>query len=342
MATTIYDVARHAGASPRTVSNVVNGFAHVSPQMRARVTRSIEELGYRPNLIARGLRSGRIGMITLAVPELAVPYFSELSSEIITVLSERGYTVNVRQTDGSVEAERRLLRERENPRMFDGLIFSPLGISWDELAAAAQASSQPMVLLGEQVNEGALDHVHIDDVRAAREATTHLISTGRRRVAAIGTQPAAATMTALLREQGYREALQAAGMALDPRLAVETRVYHREAGFEAMNSLLDSSPRPDGVFCFNDLVAVGAIRAILYAGLRVPEDIAVVGFDGIEEGAFATPSLTTIAPDKGAIGRLAVDRLLARIEGDDSPPSPIPAPYNLIVRESTVGRRPAR
>ncbi|WP_158862302.1 LacI family DNA-binding transcriptional regulator [Leifsonia sp. AG29] len=338
MATTIYDVARHAGVSPRTVSNVVNGYVHVSDEMRTRVKRSIDALGYRPNLLARGLRSGKTGIITLALPELAVPYFSELSSAIITSLASRDYTVNVRQTDGSAEAERRLLREREHPRMFDGLIFSPLGISWEELSEAVHSSPQPMVLLGEQVEEGTVDHVFVDNVAASADATEHLLSLGRRRVAAIGSQPTAGNKTAELRVTGYRQALGSAGIRPDPRLIVDADVYHREAGFAAMRSLLDSGAVPDAVFCFNDLLAIGAMRAILLAGLRVPEDIAVVGFDGIDEGGFATPSLTTIAPDKGAIARLAVDRLLARIDGEELPASSIQAPYRLIVRESTNGR----
>jgi DNA-binding LacI/PurR family transcriptional regulator len=337
VAATIYDVARHAGVAPRTVSNVVNGYAYVSAGMRARVQESIDALGYHPNLLARGLRSGRTGVITLAVPELDVPYFSELSSSIIADLADRSYTVNVRQTGGLPEAERLLLAERERPGLFDGMILSPLGLDWETLAEAASTTTQPFVLLGEQVNEGRYDHVFIDNVAAATAATDHLLSLGRRRIAAIGHQPTSPSMTAALRTQGYRESLQAAGIEPDPGLLVDTRFYHRETGFQAMRGLLERDDLPDAVFCFNDLLAMGAIRAILLAGLRVPDDIAVIGFDGIEEGLYSTPSLSTVSPDKPSIAARAVEQLMTRIGGSDEPSAALRVPFTLTVRESTAG-----
>lgn len=340
MAATIYDVARHAGVSPRTVSNVVNGYAHVSDAMRERVRRSIDELGYHPNLLARGLRSGRTGIITLAVPELAVPYFSELSAAIISELASRNYTVNVRQTNGLEHDERTLMSERGIPQTYDGLIFSPLGLAWTELAELASTSSQPLVLLGEQVTDGSYDHVFIDNTAAARAATDHLIALGRRRIAAIGHQPTSPARTAQLRTNGYQTALAAAGLEQDPAFLVPTRLFHRREGFEAMMRLLDAPHRPDAVFCFNDLLAQGAIRATLMAGLRVPEDIAVIGFDGIEEGGYSTPTLSTVTPDISAISKHAVDQLLLRIAGDGQPPVAREAPFTVTPRESTLGAGP--
>jgi LacI family repressor for deo operon, udp, cdd, tsx, nupC, and nupG len=337
VAATIYDVARHAGVSPRTVSNVVNDYQYVSDAMRERVRKSIDELGYRPNLLARGLRSGRTRMITLAVPELAVPYFSELSGSIISELASRGYTVNVRQTNGLEQFERTLMGERGLPPTYDGLIFSPLGLEWSELVELASTNSQPLVLLGEQVTDGIFDHVFIDNAAAARAATEHLISLGRRRIAAIGHQPTSPARTAQLRTNGYRAALAAAGFEQDPSLLVSARVFHRREGFEAMASLLRLGSRPDAVFCFNDLLAEGAIRAALTSGLRVPEDIAVIGFDGTEEGSYSTPTLSTVTPDTRAIAQKAVDQLILRIEGDEQPPAALEAPFVITPRESTLG-----
>ncbi len=186
--------------------------------------------------------------------------------------------------------------------------------------------------------EDTYDHVFIDNVAAARQATDHLLSLGRRRVAAIGQQPESSTRTAQFRVEGYRQALAAAGAVADPRLLVATDAFHRQEGFTAMRHLRALPDRPDAVFCFNDLLAIGAIRAILLAGLRVPEDIMVIGFDGIEEGGYSTPTISTVAPDMGMIAALAVEQVLARIEGNQDTPAALKAPFTLIPRESTLGR----
>ncbi|HWB34676.1 MAG TPA: substrate-binding domain-containing protein, partial [Rugosimonospora sp.] len=184
-----------------------------------------------------------------------------------------------------------------------------------------------------------LDHVMIDNVAAARLATGHLIGLGRRRIAAIGDQPEETRQTARLRTQGYREALSANNIPLDERLVRPTAYFHRADGAAAMAALLALPEPPDAVFCYNDLLALGALREMLRRGVRVPEDVALVGFDDIEDGRYATPSLSTISPDKAQIARYAVDLLLRRLDGDDSPAVEISADYQLMVRESTAGRR---
>ncbi|MCU1490956.1 MAG: LacI family transcriptional regulator [Acidimicrobiaceae bacterium] len=335
MAVTIYDVARHAGVSPRTVSNVVNDYPFVATETRRRVQASIDELGYRPNLMARNLRRGRTGMIALAVPELAVPYFSELSGAIMDEVAKRSYTVIIEQTDGDPDKERKLLQDRERSHLFDGLIFSPLGLGAAELAETS--GKTPVVLLGERVNEGPFDHVTIDNVAAARAAVEHLVALGARRIAAIGDQPYETGETAQFRTQGYRQALAEAGIAEDPALVVPTASFHRDAGALAMRDLLALAEPPDAVFCYNDLLAVGAIRVLLQAGCRVPDDVAVIGFDDAEEGRYSTPTLSTMAPDKAEIAALAVEQLFRRLEGDTTEPVVLQAPFGLVVRESTAG-----
>lgn len=190
----------------------------------------------------------------------------------------------------------------------------------------------------------AIDHVAIDNVAAARDATAHLISLGRRRIAAVGVQDDAPAATARQRLQGYRVALEDADIAADPSLLGPAGRYHRADGAAAMGTLLDSDAAPDAVFCFSDLLALGALRTILDRGLRVPEDVALMGFDDAEDGRYSTPTLSTIAPDKGRIAELAVDLLAARIDGTSLPetsggrPRDQRAPYTLIARESTLGR----
>ncbi|MFF9625146.1 LacI family DNA-binding transcriptional regulator [Streptomyces griseosporeus] len=334
--TTLRDVAQRAGVSIRTVSNVVNGSVPVSDELRTRVEAALEELDYRPNLVARNLRRGRTGMIALVVPELDVPYFAELAREVITAARAHGYVVMLDQTDGDGERERELLGRESRATMFDGLLLSPLTISAEELRS--RTNRVPVVLLGEHIFNGNFHHVAIDNIAAAREATEHLVSLGRRRIAAIGDQPYSTGETAQLRTIGYRQALERAGLPLDPELVVPTPRFHRRLGAEAMERLLALPEPPDAVFCYNDLLAIGALHALTRAGLRIPEDVAVVGVDGIQEGRYSSPALTTVAPDKAAIARSAVGTLIAVIDGTAPPPTETKAPYRLVVRESTAGR----
>lgn len=337
MAVTLRDVAERAGVSPRTVSNVVNDFALVAPETRARVQRAIAELGYRPNLLAKGLRSGRSGFVMLAVPDLSIPYFAEISSLLIAEARRRSYTVVIEQTDGDPDREHELI-ERDARNLFvDGLIFSPLALSSEQLSASS--AEIPVVLLGEHAAAGVHDHVGIDNVAAARAAVEHLIGLGRRRIAALGHQEAASRETAQYRTQGYREALAAAGFVLDEALVAGASTYHRDDGAAAMAQLLALADPPDAVFCYNDLLAIGAMRAIAESGRSIPGDVAVIGFDDSEEGRYGFPSLSTIAPDKKLIAAGALARLVSRINGDDSPPTSQAVPYRLEARESTLGIR---
>ena len=327
------DVARRAGVSPRTVSNVVNEFPLVSDELRQRVQRAIDELGYQPNLVARNLRQGRSGMIGLAVPELSVPYFSELAGLVIAEARRHSYTVVVEQTDGDPGREQQLLQQNARGHLFDGLIFSPLGLGEAELRR--HAGDTPTVLLGEHLEDGPFDHVGLDNVAAARDATAHLIDLGRRRIAAIGDQSRARGETGQLRSAGYREALRAGGLRYQPSLVVPASAFHRGSGAEAMSRLLDQGTGPDAVFCYNDLLAIGAMQTVLQRGLRIPDDIAIVGFDDIEEARYAFPALTTIAPDKGALARRAVAQLFTRLKDQGAPPASHQVGYSLKVRGST-------
>lgn len=317
----------------RTVSNVVNNFAYVAEETRAQVQKALDELDYRPNIAARSLNRGRSNLLALVLP-LDVPYFTELAAHVVDRAEERGYTVLLDRTEGVAERERQILMRRDRAAVFDGFIFSPLGLSEDELRR--WAGKCPAVTLGE-LRVGGVDHVAIDDTAAAQCATAHLASLGRTRIAAIGLVDRPVGKTAAHRSAGYRQALAEAGLPVRPELAVPVRRYQREDGRDAMERLLDLAEPPDAVFCYNDLLAIGAMRAVLSRGLRVPQDIAVVGFDDITEGHFTTPALTTIAPDKERIAELAVTRLLERIEGDQSPPAQLEAPWRLVIDESTTG-----
>jgi LacI family repressor for deo operon, udp, cdd, tsx, nupC, and nupG len=330
-AVTLKDVALAAGVSARTVSNVVNGYVHVAEETRHRVQDACDRLGYRPNLLARNLRSGRSGVIALVVPEIGSPYFGELGQSIIEEARGRGYVVLIDHTGGDVEQEKDFLVRSSASNLFDGVILSPSRVTGDELR---RILGVPFVLLGPRLFDPEFDHVSIDNVAAAAEVTTHLLKQGRHRVAAIGEQRWGGS-AAQVRTQGFRQAHEALGLRIDEELIVPTARFQREDGAAAMRQLIESGRKLDAVFCFNDLLALGAMRAIHQHGLRVPEDIAVVGFDNIEEGKYATPSLTTIAPDRRVIARLAVERLLARINGEPlDEPARLVVPHELLVRES--------
>jgi DNA-binding LacI/PurR family transcriptional regulator len=329
------DVAARAGVSIKTVSNVVNGYVHVAPQTRDRVEAAIAELGYRPNLSARSLRGGRSGIIGLAVPELGVPYFAELAQCMVKAAEARGFTVLVDQTEADPERERLVLRGFR-PHLLDGLIFNPLALGSAEITKRRDRT--PMVLLGERVTEGAVDHVMIDNVAAAAEAVRHLAARGRRRIAAIGAQHGVSGQTAHLRLTGYRHGLEQAGLVYRADLVADAAAFHRADGAAAMARLLDRDRRdwPDAVFAFNDLLALGALRTCYERGVRVPEDVAVAGFDDVEDGRYSVPSLTTVSPDKEQIAQVAVDCLLSRLAGDaPAPPRHVTARHRLVIRESS-------
>ncbi|WP_030255681.1 LacI family DNA-binding transcriptional regulator [Streptomyces violens] len=334
MGAKLKDVAALAGVSVRTVSNVVNDATHVAPATRQRVLAAIEQTGYRPNLAARNLRQGRTGLIGLAIPEVGSPYFGELAGLLIEAAQERGWTVLIDQTAGRADRERRLLSGVEGHAV-DGLIVSPWALSPADIGN--YVSTMPVVVLGEIDPEGTADHVAIDNVTAAREATCHLLTQGARRPAALGLQPHLHNRTAELRLHGYRQALQTAG--LPPRSELEQTVasLHRAEGHRAMEALLDLAQPPDAVFCFTDELALGAVRAARSRGLDVPQDLRIIGFDDIEDGRYGTPSLSTVAPDKQQIAESALQLLADRIYGRLTHRSSrqVVARHQLLPREST-------
>ncbi|RCK69480.1 LacI family transcriptional regulator [Desertihabitans brevis] len=328
------DVAARAGVSVKTASNVINNYPHITPATRARVEQAIRELHYRPNLSARQLKHGKAGFLALAVPAMESPYFAELAALVSAEATRLGYLMLL-DTTGADAAAERLVLDGVRTHLIDGVVFSPLALSADEIAD--RADQLPMVLLGERAIPPGYDHVAVDSVAAARSVTEHLVSLGRRRVAAIGRESVRGT--ASVRLDGYQQALAAAGLPVDPGLVRGVAQYGREDGRRAMHELLALPERPDAVFCFNDLMAVGALRACAEAGVRVPEEVAVAGFDDIAEGRYTTPTLTTVAADLEVLAREALRLLIARIEDAADGPESVQVPWALQVRESTVGPR---
>lgn len=333
MAANIHDVAKLAAVSPRTVSNVVNDFKHVRPETRERVQKAIDALNYRPNISARRLRQGKTGMLGFSVPELSQPYFSELSELIELSARRHGYTVIATQTGGTKERELQLLKEFDS-HMVDGLIFSPMALVKDELYA--QPPLVPTVLVGEQISSSQYFNLAIDNTSAIEELTTHLIETGRSRIAILGAYHSDQYRSSRLRLEGYHRALDAARVARDESLILYTDQFGRAAGREGVHAAIAAGIEFDAIVCLNDVLALGAIRALSDLGISVPGEVAITGFDNIEDSEFCVPSLTTIAPDKEAIAESAVQTLLQIIGKDGPAPENLEFPYTLISRESTA------
>ncbi|MEY9952312.1 LacI family DNA-binding transcriptional regulator [Leifsonia sp. EB34] len=329
MAATRREVAEAAGVSVRTVSNVVNGFDHVAPATRERVLRVIHELEYQPSELARSLKVGRSGLIGLMLPELDTAYFAELTRAFVEGGAERGLTVVVDQTDGDRERELALLRRTAGGSLFDALALSPLALRAEDLEALAAG---PLVFLGEDEFPG-YDKVMIDNFLAAREAVEHLLGQGRRRIAAIGAERSHRAASSQ-RLEGYRAAIRAHADLGLPEIVEYVEGFRRPEGAAAMRRLLDSGERFDAIFCFSDALALGALRTLHDAGVSVPDQVAVVGWDDIEDGRFSIPSLTTVSPDKQWLAETTLDRIVRRLAGEKLEPEVLLGPHRLVVRES--------
>ena len=336
MAATMHDVSRLAGVSIKTVSNVINDYPYVRDETRRRVLEAIEQLGYTPNLSARSLRSGRTNVISLMIPDLRNAYFAELADSVMRAAAERGLSVLIEQFGDERDREIDVLRQPRS-QMVDGVLYSVLALDQSDVDIIAGIAT-PVVLLGERIFNGPRDHVTMQNVEGARAATEHILGLGRRRIAALGAHPGEVIGSAALRLDGYRAALDAAGLPYDEDLIVTVGSWHRRNGAEGMRELLARGTEFDAVVAFNDAIALGALRVLQEAGLRVPEDVAVIGFDDIDETQYSMPTLSTIDPGREEIARTAIDLLLRRIEGAGEPftPEEILVPFRLVARESTT------
>jgi DNA-binding LacI/PurR family transcriptional regulator len=311
MAVTMNDVARAAGVSLKTVSNVLNDYEFIRPATRQKVHEAIAELGYEANLTARSLRSGKTRMLGLVLSDLSAPYYAELASKLMKVASGRGYRVLVEQSGATVENETNALQGPFR-QLTDGLLFTPLAMEAD--AVAAGRGNKPVVLLGEHILDPRFDLVTMKNEEAAKVVTAHLLAGGRRRIAVVGVHPEQSEGSGGMRLRGYRKALDEAGIEFDPELLAPC-TWRRDEGAAAISALLDREVTFDAVFGLNDALALGALHELLIRGIEVPKDVAVAGFDDIDEARFASPSLTTVSPGMDEIAVRSIGLLIDRIEG---------------------------
>jgi DNA-binding LacI/PurR family transcriptional regulator len=308
---TIKDVASAAEVSVATVSAVVNEADWVSSPTRDRVQVVIDRMGYRPNRLARSLKTNRADAVGVIVSDLTNPYFTEVVRGLQHGLREQGRSLLLADTDHRFElgsSQLRLLLDKQ----VDGLILIGDSVPEDVLAAHLQRrGSVPIVAVERTYPLDGISSIVVDSERAGYEATRHLIGRGYRRIAHItGPESGGGSTThgRLPRIAGYRRALTEAGLPVEDGL-VAAGNWRIDGGDEAMRQLLALSERPDAVFCANDMMAFGAMRAARAAGLTLPDDLGLVGFDDVPAAELVDPALTTMMMPKAALGQSAADLL---------------------------------
>lgn len=333
MAITIGDISKRLGLSISTVSKALNGYPDVSAQTRDLVTHTAQELGYEPSASARSLRRGRTDKVGLFLNH-SMSYISEYLGEVIAGAAHSAqqngkniilYTELIHHPAGLM----RICRSGE----IDGAL-----LLWANPQAAAlqqlEAEQMPYVVLGRRVDYAAASFVAPDNFNGACQLTRHLIEQGHRRIGFMARPEHGLTHQDRL--GGYHHALQAAGIPRDAALVVET-IVEPDSGYKAMQRLLDLPQPPTAVFAFYDLMALSALRAVTERGLRVPQDIALVGFDGLYSALHANPPISTARQPLQQIGSEAVRLLQARIENPLRPPDRVIYPVEICLRASSIG-----
>jgi len=334
MAVRLKDIARDLGVSVVTVSKVLRGNADIGDETRRRVLKRMKELNYQPNMMARGLASGRTYTIGLVVPDLVHPFFAELAKSLSGVLRANNRALILASSEEDPDIERREIRTLLN-RGVDVLLIASCQANLRNFYELGDART-PYLLFDRNFPHLAAHFVGTDDVKVGEMATRHLIEIGRKRIAHIGGKN---TSPAFDRLRGYQNALAESRLpSPESYVVVRERVEESgdKVGFQAMQELLKLHPRPDAVFCYNDLTAIGAVEATLQAGLRVPHDIAVIGCGNLRYADYLRVPLSSIDQGTTELGRIAGEFALELSARPEQPPKSVFIPSSLVVRASTV------
>lgn len=337
MNVTMKDIAQELGISIGTVSKVLRDHPDISPETRERVRKRMRELNYRPNLAARALVTGRTHTIGLVVPDLVHPFFGEVAGGLSRLLRKQGYGLIISSSDEDLELENRAI-EQLLARRVDALILASSQKDPDFFRIVEEQKT-PFILIDRKPEGAKVNFVGVDDEEIGRMATEHLIEMGCRRIAHIG---GPGISTAIGRLRGYRQALERHGLPIDPKYVI-SREHADEAsdasGYEAMNKLLAVKQPPDGVFCYNDPTAMGAMQGALDKGIRIPRDLALIGAGNVRYAKFLRVPLSTIDQHSDDIGDRAARLALKLIESKTQPrPKSILLSPRLVVRESSARR----
>lgn len=333
---TLEDIAKLVGVHRSTVSRVVNGAANVSPAVRKRVLKAIHDTGYHPNAAARTLATQRSWMIGLVLPHsvsafFTDPFFPQLTQGIAFGCNNHDYTLSLFLV-GNKEDEGKITPRISRRGLLDGLLIQT-GQPGDSLYQRLTRSSIPSVVLGRPAQPEGITYIDVDNVRAAFTATRHLLDVGYGRIAAITGAPD--STVSVDRTDGFLKAMASAGAAVDPDLIAEG-TFTELSGYTAMKRLLEH--HPEAVFAFSDSMAVGAMRAVQEAGLRIPEDIAFMGFDDVPLATLTKIQLSTIRQPILQFGIKAVELLIDVIENGKNPARRIILDTELVIRDSCGAR----
>lgn len=327
------DIAQDLKLSVVTISKVLRDHPDIAPETRERVLQRMKELNYRPNFAARALVTGRTYAIGLIVPDLVHPFFGEVAKALSGVLRNKGYSLVLSSSEDDPQLEQREI-DHLLARRVDVLVVASAQKN-GEVFRRIQEQKTPVVLVDRRFEDIATHFVGIDDVQAGRIATEHLLEVGCRRLGHIGGPDVS---TAAGRLKGYREVLGRHSIPERPE-TVALRKHGDDAGdrtgYHTMRRLLELKPRLDGVFCYNDPTAMGAMKAVLEAGLRIPEDVAVVGCGNVTYADFLRIPLTSIDQHSGEIGKRAAQIALSVLEHPPERPKQVVLTPRLVQRAST-------
>ena len=327
---TIKDVARKSGVSQATVSRVAGNYGYVSEANRRKVLAAIRELGYRPNVIARSMVTKSTHTIGLVVTDITNPFFAHLARGVESITWPAGYTLILANTDENPVHEEMVIRALLE-RQVDGLILVPASSQKSPFLEGVFQQEVPIVLLDRNVEGLSIDAVMVDNENGAFQAVTHLINLSHRRIAMIIDNLSISTNAERL--EGYRHALFAAGLPFDETL-VQSCSYTQQSAFEITFEILCRTDHPTALFTANNFMTLGALQAIRRAGLSIPGDVALVGFDDLDWNVINSPQITAVTQPVAEMGNVAAQRLLARLQGDKTPPMEIRLRTGFIIRES--------
>lgn len=333
------DIARDLGVSSITVSKVLRNHPDIGEETRERVLRRVAELDYRPNGLARGLATGKSYLIGLVVPGLLHSFFAEVAMGVSSVIGAKGYSLVVASSEERAEVENEEVRQLL-ARKLDALVIASSGTGIEQFRRL-NLQSQPYVLIDRNFPELNANYVGINDERVGEIATEHLIDIGCSVLAHIAGRD---NSTGRGRLDGYRNVLQKRGIPYLEDYVVHGQfvdIHSTEQGYEAMKVLLDRDPRPDGVFCHNDPLAIGAMNAILDAGLRIPEDIAIIGSGNLHYDDSLRVALSSVDQHSLQLGERAGQLILDILDSKVKPePRTIVLEPELVVRASTMRGEP--
>jgi LacI family transcriptional regulator len=329
---TIKEVADHAGVSVATVSRVVNKTGYVSLDLQERVQDAMRTLNYRPSALARSLRRQETQTIGILVPQLDQPFFSALVFAVEKTLFSSDYRALICSAEERRDKEDAYIEMLMRQRV-DGVILVPTGQNTDNVRRLLD-EGVPVVLVDRDIPNLAINRVLCNNYQGGATAIEHLVSLGHRRIGVIGGPEYSEAI--IDRMSGAQAALKVAGVESDQSLLVTGSLPQFEMGYTAGLKLLDRADRPTAIFAFNDVMAIGVMHAAAELGLRLPEDLSVVGFDDIPAAAYSIPELTTVAQPIYAMGENAASLLIRHIRESESPVESIRLETRLVVRKSTA------